>query len=77
MSWIDAPRATFDLETTGVDVTTARIVTASLLLLNPDGSVQRAGEWLANPALRFPKAPHPCTVSQPNMRAPTGNLPSR
>ena len=39
MSWIDAPRATFDLETTGVDVTTARIVTASLLLLNPDGSV--------------------------------------
>ena len=67
MSWIDAPRATFDLETTGVDVTTARIVTASLLLLNPDGSVQRAGEWLANPGM----------VSQPNMRAPTGNLPNR
>lgn len=55
MSWIDAPRATFDLETTGVDVTTARIVTASLLLLNPDGSVQRAGEWLANPGIEIPE----------------------
>ena len=56
MSWIHGPRATFDLETTGVDVETARIVTASLLLLNPDGSVRRAGEWLADPGVEIPEA---------------------
>ena len=56
MSWIHGPRATFDLETTGVDVETARIVTASLLLLNPDGSVRRAGEWLADPGVEIPAA---------------------
>ena len=56
MSWIHGPRATFDLETTCVDVETARIVTASLLLLNPDGSVRRAGEWLADPGVEIPEA---------------------
>ncbi|MDO5751071.1 MAG: exonuclease domain-containing protein [Rothia sp. (in: high G+C Gram-positive bacteria)] len=55
MSWIDKPRATFDLETTGVDVKTARIVTASLLLVNPDGSIERAGQWLVNPGIEIPE----------------------
>lgn len=55
MSWINRPRATFDLETTGVNVQTARIVTASLILLNPDGSVARAGEWLADPGVEIPE----------------------
>ncbi|MDO5751361.1 MAG: exonuclease domain-containing protein, partial [Rothia sp. (in: high G+C Gram-positive bacteria)] len=54
MSWINGPRATFDLETTGVDVKTARIVTASLILLEPDGAIRRAGEWLANPGVEIP-----------------------
>ena len=47
MTWMNGLRATFDLETTGVDVTTARIVTASLILLDPQGNVVRRGEWRA------------------------------
>lgn len=53
-SWTELPRATFDLETTGVDVTTARIVTASLILVDAEGEVIRAGEWLANPGIEIP-----------------------
>lgn len=53
-SWTELPRATFDLETTGVDVTTARIVTASLILVDAEGEVLRAGEWLANPGIEIP-----------------------
>lgn len=54
-SWTELPRATFDLETTGIDPSTARIVTASLVLVAPDGSVGRAGEWLANPGIEIPE----------------------
>lgn len=53
-SWTDLPRATFDLETTGVDPATARIVTASLVLVDADGQVLRAGEWLADPGIEIP-----------------------
>lgn len=53
-AWNELPRATFDLETTGIDPRTARIVTASLVLVNPDGTVQRAGEWLADPGVEIP-----------------------
>ena len=74
MSWIHGPRATFDLETTGVDVETARIVTASLLLLNPDGSVRRAGEWLADPGVEIPEA---AAESLRSMRGRTGSQRSR
>lgn len=54
-SWTDLPRATFDLETTGVDVKTARIVTASLVLVDAEGEVLRAGEWLADPGIEIPE----------------------
>ena len=54
MTWMNGLRATFDLETTGVDVTTARIVTASLILLDPQGNVVRRGEWLADPGVEIP-----------------------
>lgn len=53
-SWTELPRATFDLETTGVDPKTARIVTASLILVAPDGSELRSGEWLADPGVEIP-----------------------
>ena len=39
--WTQCPRATFDLETTGPNPRTARIVTASLILIAPDGEVLR------------------------------------
>ncbi len=54
-TWIEQPRATFDLETTGIDPRTARIVTASLVLVAPDGSILNAGEWLADPGVEIPE----------------------
>ena len=54
-SWTELSRATFDLETTGIDPKTARIVTASLVLVSPDGEVLRAGEWLADPGVEIPE----------------------
>ncbi len=53
--WTELPRATFDLETTGPNPMTARIVTASLILVAPDGEVLRHGEWLADPGVPIPE----------------------
>lgn len=44
----------FDLETTGVDVTADRIVTAHVGLLDASGSVVRARDWLADPGIDIP-----------------------
>lgn len=55
-SWTDFPRACFDLETTGRDPQTARIVTASVVLIAPDGTVIREWEWLADPGVDIPEA---------------------
>lgn len=47
--------AVFDTETTGLDLETARIVTASVLELNENGDiVQDRDEWLANPEIEIP-----------------------
>jgi len=46
----------FDLETTGVDTTTARIVTASVVLLDAQGTVVNRREWLVNPGIEIPEA---------------------
>lgn len=54
-SWTELPRATFDLETTGKDAAECRIVTASLLLMEPDGTVSRQWEWLADPGVEIPE----------------------
>lgn len=54
-AWTELPRATFDLETTGINPATARIVTASLVLVDPEGNVLRAGEWLADPGIEIPE----------------------
>jgi DNA polymerase-3 subunit epsilon len=45
----------FDLETTGVDVTTDRIVTAHVGLLDAGGSVILARDWLADPGVPIPE----------------------
>ncbi len=44
----------FDLETTGVDVTADRVVTAHVGLLGADGAVVRAQSWLADPGVDIP-----------------------
>jgi DNA polymerase-3 subunit epsilon len=45
----------FDLETTGIDVTTDRIVTAHVGLLDASGRVIRARDWLADPGVEIPE----------------------
>jgi DNA polymerase-3 subunit epsilon len=59
--------AVFDLETTGVDVRTARIVTAYLGVLDASGDVVSARSWLADPGIDIPDgaaAVHGITTQQ-------------
>ena len=46
--------AVFDLETTGVDVDTSRIVSACVAILGKDDAVLRQGDWLADPGVEIP-----------------------
>lgn len=52
--WADAV-GVFDLETTGVDVTVDRVVTAHVGLLGPGGVALRARSWLADPGVEIPE----------------------
>ena len=54
MTWKSRSRAAFDLETTGRNARAARIVTASIVVLRPDGAVESAHEWLADPGVEIP-----------------------
>ncbi len=51
--WWDSPMICFDTETTGVDVETARIVTASCIVVGPEGIAGRHS-WLADPGVEIP-----------------------
>lgn len=44
----------FDLETTGIDVTQDRIVTAHVGLLDADGTAILARDWVADPGVEIP-----------------------
>lgn len=46
----------FDLETTGVDVETARIVSAHVGVLDPTGTVLEERDWLVDPGVEIPDA---------------------
>ncbi|KQV25062.1 exonuclease domain-containing protein [Yonghaparkia sp. Root332] len=46
--------AVFDLETTGVDVTTSRIVTAHIGVIGRDGEPVESWSWLADPGVEIP-----------------------
>lgn len=52
MSWHSDPMVAFDLETTGVDPETARIVTATIVRIH-DAEVE-SREWLVNPGVPIP-----------------------
>jgi DNA polymerase III epsilon subunit-like protein/ADP-ribose pyrophosphatase YjhB (NUDIX family) len=45
----------FDLETTGVDVDTSRIVSACIAVLDEDGGVMSRWDWLADPGIEIPE----------------------
>ena len=51
----DTRLAVFDLETTGVDVDTSRIVSACIAILEPDGSLHAQFTWLADPGVEIPE----------------------
>jgi DNA polymerase-3 subunit epsilon len=44
----------FDLETTGIDVTTSRIVSANVSVIGPDGAALERQDWLADPGVPIP-----------------------
>ena len=48
--------AAFDLETTGLELSTSRIVTACVAVLNSSGEVEQLHEWLVNPGIEIPEA---------------------
>ncbi len=57
---MDAPEwaygvGVFDLETTGVDVASDRIVSAHVGVLGPGGVVRRSRAWLADPGVEIPE----------------------
>jgi DNA polymerase-3 subunit epsilon len=53
--WVNAPIAVFDLETTGLDHRSSRIVTACAALIDSEGRVIGPNrEWLANPGIDIP-----------------------
>ncbi len=54
LSWHELPRASFDLETTGRDPQLARIVTASIILVDGSGNVLTHHEWLVDPGVEIP-----------------------
>lgn len=47
--------AVFDLETTGIDVETARIVTAHVGVIDGSGAVLDQWQWLADPGVEIPE----------------------
>ncbi|MDF6018067.1 3'-5' exonuclease [Streptomyces sp. JH34] len=55
MSWISGPLLAFDLETTGTDVETDRVVTAAVVRLEADGSVSAERTWLLDPGVAIPE----------------------
>ncbi|SDO95788.1 DNA polymerase-3 subunit epsilon [Actinopolyspora xinjiangensis] len=52
--WADGPLLAFDLETTGVDTDTDRIVTATLISIVP-GRDPVTSNWLADPGIEIPE----------------------
>lgn len=54
-SWADT-LAVFDLETTGIDIDTCRIVTAHVGVIGPAGEVLEQRQWLVDPNVEIPTA---------------------
>ncbi|MEW2486389.1 3'-5' exonuclease [Streptomyces sp. NPDC048411] len=54
MSWHREALVGFDLETTGTDIETDRIVTAALIRLDPDGNPTEERTWLVDPGILIP-----------------------
>ncbi|MFF9404851.1 3'-5' exonuclease [Streptomyces anandii] len=55
MSWTSRPLVAFDLETTGTDIETDRIVTAAVVAVGPDGRPPEPRTWLLDPGVVIPR----------------------
>ncbi|MFI0776999.1 3'-5' exonuclease [Streptomyces sp. NPDC021212] len=55
MSWTSQPLVAFDLETTGTDIETDRIVTAAVVAVDPDGRLPDPRTWLLDPGVSIPQ----------------------
>lgn len=55
MHWHQGPMLAFDIETTGVDVESDRIVTAAAVTIHP-GQTTTTATWLADPGIEIPEA---------------------
>ncbi|RII18637.1 DNA polymerase III subunit epsilon [Streptomyces sp. YIM 130001] len=55
-SWYEGPLAAFDIETTGVDVETDRIVSAAVVVQDSAGARPRVSRWLVTPGIPVPRA---------------------
>ncbi len=53
--WHGGPMVAFDLETTGTDIESDRIVTAAVVTLGPDGQVAGERTWLVDPGVPIPE----------------------
>ncbi|MFD9130198.1 3'-5' exonuclease [Kitasatospora sp. NPDC059571] len=65
--WYEGPLASFDTETTGVDVEHDRIVSAALVLQSAPGAPATTATWLADPGVPIPdgaRAVHGITDEQ-------------
>ncbi len=47
--------AVFDLETTGLELSTARVVTACVAVIDANGEIEQLDEWLVNPGIEIPE----------------------
>ncbi|HYS38477.1 MAG TPA: 3'-5' exonuclease [Pseudonocardiaceae bacterium] len=54
-AWANGTLVSFDTETTGIDPETARIVTASVIVIRP-GEKPHIGSWLIDPGVEIPAA---------------------
>ncbi len=54
--WYDGPLASFDTETTGIDVERDRVVSAALVVQETPRSAPRITRWLINPGVEIPEA---------------------
>lgn len=55
MSWTSQPLVAFDLETTGTDIESDRIVTAAVVAVDPDGRLPKPRTWLLDPGVSIPQ----------------------
>lgn len=56
VGWVNARLVGFDTETTGVDVTSDRLVTAALVIRDGLNGLSQVRTWIINPGIEIPEA---------------------